>query len=92
MLNQSSPVSYSSGFSPVSTATSFSSSSGAALCDRHLLGLAPWLPYLPRKTIAPQIEIRRNDLFFVSEKPTYETNTLLGFLSTNHAIFGASAN
>ena len=40
----------------------------------------------------PQIEIRRNDLFFVSEKPTYETNTLLGFLSTNHPIFGASAN
>ena len=40
----------------------------------------------------PQIEIRRDDLFFVSEKPTYETNILLVFLSTNHAIFGAGAN
>jgi hypothetical protein len=60
--------------------------------DRHLLGLAPWLPYLPRKRIAPQIEIRRNGVVFVSEKSTYKTHTLLGFLSPNHAIFGASAN
>ena len=45
-----------------------------------------------RITLASQLEIQRDDVVFVSEKPIYETNTLLGLLFPIRAIFGGAPN
>ena len=45
-----------------------------------------------RITLASQVEIQRDDVVFVSEKPIYETNTLLGLLLPIRGLFGLGAN